>query len=89
LLLATVTTLILGAALVHFATGHRRLRSLKDVVSVGTAPSLSIIAEARNEARQIERALTSVLHLSRLRSSSRIRVLPDEKTSGTLTGLRS
>jgi hypothetical protein len=46
-----VTTLILGAALVHFATGHRRLRSLKDVVSVGTAPSLSIIAEARNAQR--------------------------------------
>ena len=63
LLIAILTTLGLAAAFVDFATGHRRLRSLKDVTPADTCPPLSVIAAARNEARRIEVALTSLLHL--------------------------
>jgi glycosyltransferase involved in cell wall biosynthesis len=63
LLLAILTTLGLAAAFVDFATGHRRLRSLKNVTPADTCPPLSVIAAARNEARRIEVALTSLLHL--------------------------
>jgi glycosyltransferase involved in cell wall biosynthesis len=63
LLLATLTTLGLGAAFVDFATGHRRLRSLKDMAPAQTCPPLSVITAARNEARRIEVALTSLLRL--------------------------
>ena len=63
LLLAALTTLGLAAALVDFAAGHRRLRVLKDVPPVETGPTLSIIVAARNEARRIEAAMTSLLRL--------------------------
>jgi len=63
LLLATLTSVILAAACIDFVAGHRRLRSLKDVTPARTGPPLSIIAAARNEARQIEAAVTSLLRL--------------------------
>ncbi len=63
LLLATLTTLGLGATFIDFATGHRRLRSLRDVAPARACPRLSIITAARNEARRIEVALTSLLRL--------------------------
>ena len=64
LALATLTTLILVAASIDFATGHRQLRSLKDVTPARTGPPVSIIAAARNEARGIEAAVTSLLRLN-------------------------
>jgi glycosyltransferase involved in cell wall biosynthesis len=63
LLLAILTTLILTAAFIDFATGHRQLRSLRDVTPASTGPPLSIIVAARNEARHIEAAATSLLRL--------------------------
>jgi glycosyltransferase involved in cell wall biosynthesis len=63
LLLAAATTLALGGVFIDFAIGHRRLRSLADVTPVRTGPSVSIIAAARNEARNIEAAVTSLLRL--------------------------
>src|SRR5882724_5152416 len=63
LLLATLTTLVLAAALVDFATGYRRLRFLKDVMPARTVPPMSVIAAARNEARGIEAAVRSLLRL--------------------------
>jgi glycosyltransferase involved in cell wall biosynthesis len=63
LLIAILTTLGLGAAFVDFATGHRRMRSLKNMTPAENCPPLSVIAAARNEARRIEVALTSLLHL--------------------------
>ena len=61
--LAILTTLILAAVFIDFATGHRRLRSLRDVTPASTGPPLSIVVAARNEARHIEAAVTSLLHL--------------------------
>lgn len=63
LILAILTTLGLGVALVDFAIGHRRLRPLEQVAPSQNSPLVSIIAAARNEARGIEAALTSVLQL--------------------------
>ena len=63
MVLAALTTLLLAVALADFAIGHRRLRSLEGVTPARTGPPVSIIAAARNEARGIEAALTSVLHL--------------------------
>jgi cellulose synthase/poly-beta-1,6-N-acetylglucosamine synthase-like glycosyltransferase len=63
LLLATLTTLMLAAAFIDFASGHRRLRFLKDVTPARDVPPMSIIAAARNEARGIEAAVTSLLRL--------------------------
>ena len=48
---------------VDCAAGHRRLRSLRDVAPARACPRLSIITAARNEARRIEVALTSLLRL--------------------------
>ena len=63
LLLAILTTLVLAGAFADFATGHRRLRSLKDATPDSAGPPLSIVAAARNEARWIEAAATSLLRL--------------------------
>lgn len=63
LLLAALTTLGLAAAFIDFATGNRRLRSLKDIPPAPAGPTLSIIAAARNEARGIEAAVRSLLRL--------------------------
>lgn len=63
LLLAILTTLVLAAVFIDFAIGHRRLRSLKNVTPAPAGPRLSIIAAARNEARWIEAAVTSLLRL--------------------------
>jgi len=63
LLLATVTALVLAAAFIDFAAGHRRLRFLKDVTPVIAGPTLSLIAAARNEAKGIEAAVTSLVRL--------------------------
>lgn len=63
LILAILTTLGLGVALVDFAIGYRRLRPLEQVAPSQNSPLVSIVAAARNEARGIEAALTSVLQL--------------------------
>jgi glycosyltransferase involved in cell wall biosynthesis len=63
LALAALTALVLAAAFIDFATGHRRLRFLKDVAPVLTGPPLSLIAAARNEAKGIEAAVTSLVRL--------------------------
>jgi glycosyltransferase involved in cell wall biosynthesis len=63
LVLAILTTLGLAAAFVDFAIGQRRLRALKDVTPARACPPLSVITAARNEARRIEVALTSLLRL--------------------------
>lgn len=63
LVLAILTTLGLGLALVDFAIGYRRLRPLEQVAPSQSSPLVSIVAAARNEARGIEAALTSVLQL--------------------------
>ena len=63
LILAILTTLMLGVAFVDFEIGHRRLRPLAQLTPSQNRPLVSIIAAARNEARGIEAALTSVLQL--------------------------
>lgn len=63
LILAILTTLALGAALVDFAIGHRRVRPLAQVTPSRNSPLVSVVAAARNEARGIEAALRSVLRL--------------------------
>jgi len=61
--LAAVTAILVAGLSIDFATGHRQVRFLKDVRPAETGPQLSIIAAARNEARGIEAAVTSLLHL--------------------------
>lgn len=63
LILAAVTTFLLAGLFIDFAIGHRQVRFLKDVPPAPTGPPLSIIAAARNEARGIEAAVTSLLRL--------------------------
>lgn len=63
LIIAALTVLMLSAAALDFAVGHRRLRFLKDVTPAPAGPRVSIIAAARNEARGIEAAVTSLLAL--------------------------
>ena len=62
-LVAGATTLVLGAALVDFAIGHRRLRRLGHQAPSPNGPRVSVVVAARNEARGIESALSSVLRL--------------------------
>ena len=64
LVLAALTTLLLAGVFIDFAIGHRQLRFLKDVAPARTAPPLSIIVAARNEARGIEAAVSSLLRLA-------------------------
>jgi glycosyltransferase involved in cell wall biosynthesis len=61
--LAVLTTLLLSGLFVDFAIGQRQLRFLRDAAPVQIAPSLSIVAAARNEARGIEAAVNSLLRL--------------------------
>ena len=63
LVLAAITTLLLAGLSIDFAIGHRRVRFLKDVAPAQTGPPMSIIVAARNEARGIEAAATSLLRL--------------------------
>jgi glycosyltransferase involved in cell wall biosynthesis len=63
LILAALTTILLGGTFLDFAVGHRRLRFLKDIPPAKTGPPLSIVAAARNEARGIEAAVRSLLRL--------------------------
>jgi glycosyltransferase involved in cell wall biosynthesis len=63
LLLAAIITLGLAASFVDFAAGHGRLRFLKDVTPAPAGPPVSLIAAARNEASNIEAAVTSLLRL--------------------------
>jgi len=63
LLVATLTTLVLAGAFVDFAIGHRSMRYLEDVAPAPTGAAVSIISPARNEARGIEAAVTSLLGL--------------------------
>jgi glycosyltransferase involved in cell wall biosynthesis len=63
LLLAAATTLGLTAVFIDFATGYRQLRILAAVPPANAGPTLSVIAAARNEARGIEAAVTSLLRV--------------------------
>jgi len=63
LIVAALTTLLLAGMFIDFATGQRRLVFLKDIAPAQTGPSLSIVVAARNEARGIEAAVTSLLRL--------------------------
>jgi len=63
LLVAALTTVALVGALIDFAIGYRRLRYLGDIAPGDRLPPLSIVAAARNEARHIEPAVTSLLDL--------------------------
>ena len=81
LILAILTTLGLGVALVDFAIGYRRLRPLQHVAPSQNSPLVSIIAAARNEARGIEAALTSVLQLDY--PALEVIVVDDRSTDGT------
>lgn len=81
LTLAILTTLGLGVALADFAIGHRRLRPLEHVPPSPNSPLVSVIAAARNEARGIEAALTSVLRLDY--PALEVIVVDDRSTDGT------
>jgi cellulose synthase/poly-beta-1,6-N-acetylglucosamine synthase-like glycosyltransferase len=63
LVLSALTAAGLAALWVDFAIGHRRLQLLGNVPPASAGPSISIIAAARNEARGIEAAVTSLLRL--------------------------
>ena len=63
LVIAACTTLLLTGLFIDFATGHGQVRALKDIAPAQSGPPLSIIAAARNEARGIEAAVTSLLRL--------------------------
>lgn len=63
LVLAAVTALLLSGLFIDFAMGRGQVRLLKEVAAAETGPPLSIIAAARNEARGIEAAVTSLLRL--------------------------
>jgi glycosyltransferase involved in cell wall biosynthesis len=63
MLLSALTALVLAAAFLDFAAGHRQLRFLKDVPPALAGPPLSLIAAARNEAKGIEAAVTSLVRL--------------------------
>jgi glycosyltransferase involved in cell wall biosynthesis len=63
LILAALTTLLVAGLFIDFAIGHRRIRFLKDVTPARPWPTLSVIVAARNEARGIEAAATSLLRL--------------------------
>jgi glycosyltransferase involved in cell wall biosynthesis len=63
LVLAALTTVLLAGVFIDFAMGHGQVRSLKDIGPAPSGPPLSIIAAARNEARGIEAAVTSLLRL--------------------------
>src|ERR1700738_5220131 len=63
MLLSALTALGLAAAFLDFAAGHRQLRFLKDVPPALAGPPLSLLAPARNEAKGIEAAVTSLVRL--------------------------
>jgi glycosyltransferase involved in cell wall biosynthesis len=63
LIVALFTTLLLAGLFLDFAIGQRQVRALIDVTPARVLPSISIIAAARNEARGIEAAITSLLRL--------------------------
>jgi glycosyltransferase involved in cell wall biosynthesis len=63
LIVAALTTFLIVGLFVDFAIGQRRIRFLKDVAPARTGPTLSVIVAARNEARGIQAAATSLLHL--------------------------
>ena len=62
--LAVVELLIVVVSVAEFAIGNRSIRSLKNAAPISrhTLPKISVITAARNEARNIEEALLSVLH---------------------------
>src|SRR5262245_44012786 len=61
--IAVLTVAVLGATLMDFVAGHRRVRSLASLRPVNAGPPVSIIVAARNEARNIEEAARSLLRL--------------------------
>jgi cellulose synthase/poly-beta-1,6-N-acetylglucosamine synthase-like glycosyltransferase len=63
LVLAAITAFLLTGLFIDFARGHGRVRVLKDARPAPAGPPVSIIAAARNEARGIEAAVTSLLRL--------------------------
>lgn len=81
--LALVSLCLLTIQFLELAVGSRRLRFLGDVtVPAGTAwPKVAVIIPARNEARNIEEALASVLALDY--APLEIRVINDRSTDAT------
>jgi glycosyltransferase involved in cell wall biosynthesis len=79
--LAVLTALLLSAMFADFALGQRRLLRLGSVAPAGNEPRLSIVVAARNEARGIEAAVTSLLKLDYPRLE--IIVVDDRSTDGT------
>jgi glycosyltransferase involved in cell wall biosynthesis len=63
LVLAACTTLLLTGLLIDFAMGYGQVRALKDIGPAQSGPPLSVVAAARNEARGIEAAVSSLLRL--------------------------
>jgi glycosyltransferase involved in cell wall biosynthesis len=63
LILAGLTTFGLSAVCIDFLIGHRQIRFLKDITPATSGPRISVIAAARNEARGIRAALTSIVRL--------------------------
>jgi glycosyltransferase involved in cell wall biosynthesis len=86
LALAVVTTVVLAATLVDFAFGLPRLRSLGSVEPAATLPPLSIIVAARNEARHIAAAVSSLLALDY--PALEIVVVNDRSTDATAAILK-
>jgi glycosyltransferase involved in cell wall biosynthesis len=63
--LALITFCLLVATTIEFAVGNRSLHRLSKAPAIDTAnaPSVSVVVAARNEARNIEAALQSLLRL--------------------------
>lgn len=66
IVVALIILLITSLVALEMATGHRSVRSLRDVLpdTDRTLPKVSIIVAARNEQRNIREALQSLLNLS-------------------------
>ena len=81
--LAAATALLLAAVFLDFAVGGRRVRLLDTVTPGDTLPRVSIIVPARNEARGVEAAVTSLLRLDY--PDLEVVVLDDRSTDDTGT----
>jgi glycosyltransferase involved in cell wall biosynthesis len=61
--LAALSAVALSAIAIDFVVGHRRIHFLRDITPATIGPSVSLIAAARNEARAIEAAVSSLLRI--------------------------
>ena len=60
---AAAVALVLALVFLDFAIGGRRIRMLESILPRDDLPMVSIVVPARNEARGVEAAVTSLLHL--------------------------